>query len=328
MIFLKKERKAKRERKSKTPYSPTKIKARNFLSNIAYSRICNGDFSNVSFVAYALVYITMDLKPFFLEMTYFDPKDIEMVKMLWEDFLPKTYLDFLKQPENFELLYSDKLTFKQVKAIIGIYMMHPGAWKDLIAYFHKYHVIYQYVYSHLFPKTFGNKAGLQKKILFSRCLENWSQKKKMESLGKNPFNFAVATAERHPYEQRPITNEIQILDDLEFKADTVDTKKSADILTNPSAGPEGVRPYSSGDPPVANPRFVYAPTMVGIKNFDKKYKLSRQEKASKTKKTTEEIQAEKQKLEEKLAENDQQMNKIKVAKQFVKKNLNFKTKIL
>ena len=66
----------------KTPYSPTKIKARNYLSNIAYSRICEADFKNMSFIADALVFITMDLKPFFLKSTYFEESDINMVKML------------------------------------------------------------------------------------------------------------------------------------------------------------------------------------------------------------------------------------------------------
>ena len=113
-----------------------KIKARNFLSNIAYSRICDGDFSNASVVADTLVYITMDLKSFFLKMTYFDSADIEMVKMLW----------------------------------------------------------YQYVYSHLFPKTYANRAGFQKKVQFSRYLERWNRKK-MQSLGKNPFNFSVPAAD-------------------------------------------------------------------------------------------------------------------------------------
>ena len=322
MIFLKKkERKAKKERKSKTPYSPTKIKARNFLSNIAYSRICNGDFLNVSFVADTLVYITMDLKPSFFKMTYFEPTDIEMVQMLWEECLPKSYLDFIRQPENFELLYSNKLTFKQVKNIVGFYMSNPSNWKELVACFHKYHGIYQYVYSHLFPKTFANKAGFQKKVQFSRCLENWSQKKKMESLGKNPFDFSVSTADRHPFEQRPITNEIDIFDDLEFKADVPDTK------TKPTGGKEGLPPYPSADPPVAEPRFLYAPTMVGMKNFDKKYKLPKRKKAPKAKKTPEEIQVEKQKLEEKLAENTQMLNSIKTGNQLFKKNIK-KTKIV
>ena len=51
-------------RKNKTPYLPTKIKARNYLSNISYSRICDGDFKNMSFIADALTFITMDLNAF------------------------------------------------------------------------------------------------------------------------------------------------------------------------------------------------------------------------------------------------------------------------
>ena len=35
----------KKRKKSKSPYSPTKIKARNFLSNISHRRISDKDFS-------------------------------------------------------------------------------------------------------------------------------------------------------------------------------------------------------------------------------------------------------------------------------------------
>ena len=62
---IKQPKKAKTARKSKTPYSPTKIKARNFLSNIAYSRICDKDFANICFLIDVFSYLTMDLKPFF-----------------------------------------------------------------------------------------------------------------------------------------------------------------------------------------------------------------------------------------------------------------------
>ena len=87
----------KKPRKVKTPYSPTKIKARNYLSNISYSRICDDDFKNLSFIADPLSFITMDLKPFFKKMTYRDENDIEMIKMLWEDCLPNSYLLYLKK---------------------------------------------------------------------------------------------------------------------------------------------------------------------------------------------------------------------------------------
>ena len=111
---IKQSKKAKTARKTKTPYSPTKIKARNFLSNLAYRRICDKDFANIRFLIDVFSYITMDLKPFFLTSTYFDVQDREMIKMLWEECIPRGYYDFVKRPENFELLYAEKLAFKQL----------------------------------------------------------------------------------------------------------------------------------------------------------------------------------------------------------------------
>ena len=161
-IKKKQVRKAKKIRTMKTPYSPTKIKARNYLSNIAYSRICEADFKNMSFIVDALVFITMDLKPFFLKSTYFKESDINMVKMLWEECLPDSYLTYLKRPENFELIHSEKVNFKQIKNLVGVYMRTPENYRELIVSFQKYHDIYQYTYAHLFPKTYSNKAGFQK----------------------------------------------------------------------------------------------------------------------------------------------------------------------
>ena len=80
---------------------------------------------------------------------------------------------------------------------------------------------------------------------------------------------------------------------MEFKANTIDTNKPAAVAPPPT--------------PAVNQRFMYAPTMVGIKNFDQKYKLPKQKKVPKSKKTVEEIQLEKEKLEEQLAENDEKM---------------------
>ena len=68
---IKKERKQKIVRKAKTPYSPTKIKARNFLSNIAYKRICDKDLSNICFIIDVFSFITMDLKSFFFDCLLF-----------------------------------------------------------------------------------------------------------------------------------------------------------------------------------------------------------------------------------------------------------------
>ena len=221
-----KERKARTARKNKTSYSPTKIKARNFLSNIAYSKICEKDFSDICFVADALTYITMDLKPFFLECTYFDLEDREMIKMLWVECLPERYYNYIKRPENFELLHSPKLIFKQVKDLIGAYLHVPGAWAEIVACFKEHHAIYQYTYVYLFPKAYTNRVGFAKKIQHKMCFERWLAKKRNQELGKNPFNFADPDFERHPFEQIPITEEITFKDDDEKRADVPDTRKN------------------------------------------------------------------------------------------------------
>ena len=52
------------------------------------------------------------------------------------------------------------------------------------------------------------------------CFDSWKKKKNGKNLGKNLFNFHV-DSDVNPYGQRP-------LNDDEFRADVVDTKKAAE----------------------------------------------------------------------------------------------------
>ena len=175
---------------------------------------------------------------------------------MWEECIPAGFYAYIKKPENFELLHSEKLTFKQVKTLVQSYTQMPGTWSEMTRCFSSYHTIYQYIYSLLFPKyyTQSNKYGMQSRIKFAFCFKGWRQRKRNEETAKNPFNFAVAEEViRHPYEQKVITN------DDEFKADVPDTRKNAE----------------------PTPTYVYPPTMVGIKKFDKQFKLPKVKKVSK-----------------------------------------------
>ena len=102
----------KRKKKSKSPYSPKKTKARNFLCNISYRHISDKDFRNANFIIYILSYIVMNLKLFFLTTTYSGPEQQDMVKMLWEKCLLNKFYEHVKKPENFEILNSGKINFK------------------------------------------------------------------------------------------------------------------------------------------------------------------------------------------------------------------------
>ena len=180
--------------------------------------------------------------------------------------------------------------------------MHiPNAWAEIVSFFKEYHSVYQYTYSHLFPKTYSNKEGFSKKLQHNMCFERWLQKKGNKELGKNPFNFTVEEVERHPFEQVPITNEISLKNDDENRADKPGSRKNPP----PSADKESVPPYPSSEP---KQRFVYPPTMVSVAQFDQKFKLPKQKKVSdKAIKEAEQRQKTKERLELQLAENDEKM---------------------
>ena len=61
----KKKKRNKAARANRSPYSCTKMKARNFLSNISYRRISDKDFQNTNFVIDMLTYILLYIKPVF-----------------------------------------------------------------------------------------------------------------------------------------------------------------------------------------------------------------------------------------------------------------------
>ena len=143
---LSKRKRQKQQGKRKHHTLLQKLKAKNFLSNIAYKRICEKDFSNICFLIDVSTFITMDLKPFFLASIYFDVEDRDMIKMLWEECIPQGYYNFVKRPENFELLHSTNRTFKQVNGIVEHYLQMPNTWSEMIRFFTSYASVYQYVY--------------------------------------------------------------------------------------------------------------------------------------------------------------------------------------
>ena len=66
-------------------YSPTRIKSRNFLSNISYTGINKSDIYNENFILDAYILIVKNLNPFSLQQKTADKLKHEMVYMLWRE---------------------------------------------------------------------------------------------------------------------------------------------------------------------------------------------------------------------------------------------------
>ena len=76
--------KDKKERR----YTTTRIKSRDFLSNIAYVGINREDFYSENFIFVVYLHITKNLNPFSLDRKLTDKNKHELLHMLWKECMP------------------------------------------------------------------------------------------------------------------------------------------------------------------------------------------------------------------------------------------------
>ena len=85
-------------------YSPTRVKSRNFLSNISYTGISKGDLSNENFILDVYILLVKNLNPFSLQRKTSDKLKHDMVYMLRRECIPPQFYRYICQDENFKYL--------------------------------------------------------------------------------------------------------------------------------------------------------------------------------------------------------------------------------
>ena len=134
-------------------YSPTKVKAQNFLTNISYNRIKGVDLTNDSFIIDCYAFILLYLNPFYLEQKFEDVVDRQKVEALWNCFMPSDFYIFICRSEHFMTLNKISLKYQTAYEIITKFIKEGGL-AQLKCFFKNNAFIYQFVYSTLFAKYF------------------------------------------------------------------------------------------------------------------------------------------------------------------------------
>ena len=157
-------------------YSSTKIKARNFLTNVSYNRITTVDYKNQNFVIDCFTFLILYLNPFYLERKFESSTEREFVNVLWMFLMPSNLYNFISQNENMTTLNKIKVKYHDVKKIILNFLQHDqGNLKVLSDYLEKNGILYQFLYGNLFPKCFSriNDYGVRAKTLFNTYYQNF-----------------------------------------------------------------------------------------------------------------------------------------------------------
>ena len=161
----------------KISYSSTKIKARNFLTNVSYNRVTIADYRNKNFVIDCFTFLILYLNPFYLERKFETEVEREFVNTLWAFLMPSNLYNYISQGENVLTLNKIKIKYQDAKDIIlGFLEYDKDNFSVLSNFLEKNAILYQFLYGNLFQKCFSriNDYGVKAKTLFNTYYQNFN----------------------------------------------------------------------------------------------------------------------------------------------------------
>ena len=160
--------------------SSTKVKARNFLTNVSYNRITAVDYRNSSFVMDCFTFLVLYLNPFYLERKFESSVEREFVNVLWAFLMPSNLYDFINENDNMTTLNKIKIKYVDVKKMMLEFLERDQTNANVLAsYLEKNGILYQFLYGNLFPKCFSriDDYGVKAKTLFNTYYQNFTLQK-------------------------------------------------------------------------------------------------------------------------------------------------------
>ena len=185
-------------KKQKKKYSCTKVKARNFLTNISYNGIKNKDYENRSFVIDIFAYLILYFNPYNINGKFETELERSYINILWSMLLPQNFYIFISKKENIQLLNKRNAKFQDAVEIVTLFIENAENEKKtqkeqyniLKAFLVKYIKMYQFIFSNLFPKYFSkfDSRGIENNIEFTSYYSNYlNQKNIIEWQSNNQY---------------------------------------------------------------------------------------------------------------------------------------------
>ena len=194
-------------------YSPTRIKSRNFLSNVSYTGISKNDFYNENFILDVYVLLVKNLNPFSLSRKVTDKTKHEMVYMLWRECVPSEFYRYICEEKNLIYVNGQDVGQPGVLEIVGGFIdQGKQNLRMLQEHLARFKDIFQYVYSHIFPEvcTTSEKQGFDLKSNFHIIFNTYRDKMmiRQQSLAKNRVNYETEQQQNETcqFEKKPIKN--------------------------------------------------------------------------------------------------------------------------
>ena len=168
-------------------YNNSKVKARNFLTNVSYNRITAADYKNKNFVIDCFTFMILYLNPFYLERKFETIIERDFVNVLWTFLMPSKLYNHITENDNMKTLNKIKIKYQDAKDIMIAFLFNdPTNINILSDFLEKNAILYQYLFGNLFPKCFCriNDYGINAKTLFNTYYHNFNVQKNMINWAK------------------------------------------------------------------------------------------------------------------------------------------------
>ena len=168
-------------------YNNSKVKARNFLTNVSYNRISTADYKNKNFVVDCFTFMILYLNPFYLERKFESIIEREFVNVLWAFLMLNKLYVHITDNANMKTLNKIKIKYQDAKDIMIAFLFNdPSNINILSDFLEKNAILYQFLFGNLFPKCFCriNDYGINAKTLFNTYYHNFNVQKNMINWAK------------------------------------------------------------------------------------------------------------------------------------------------
>ena len=147
---------AKNLKRRVKPYTSSRIKTRNFLSNISYTGVKSEDFADNNFTFHTITLLTKNINPFSLERKIVNLKKGEIIYMLWDQCIERTFYKHICENNNFIYLNSKNVLRSKTAQIVLDRLNKDSSIIILLRRCLQKHMkVIQFAYSKCFPEIYS-----------------------------------------------------------------------------------------------------------------------------------------------------------------------------
>ena len=219
-------------------YNNSKVKARNFLTNVSYNRITTADYKNKNFVIDCFTFMILYLNPFYLERKFETNIERDFVNVLWTFLMPSKLYNHITRNDNMKTLNKIKKKYQDAKDImIAFLFTDPTNINILSDFLQKNAIVYQFLFGNLFPKCFCriNDYGINAKTLFNTYYHNYNIQKNIinwqnkQEQFESPINMTTLNYDNDDDDENKENIEIKKENENEKKEDQTEKKEKKKV---------------------------------------------------------------------------------------------------